>query len=909
MTTRSDSPIMNDEAGPSRPPTEPEDKMNEYEMELEEDEEQSDMALPLHILHSPQWIKSIINTYVSKYIVARFRLFTKGQSLQRIQSDPNHQLLKISLHSDLEKLNRSAAAANSKDDFNDIIALYDNLKGTLKSYVIKVKTDEMNDLRHQMNLKSLIEAYSSECHNILTRKGNITGQDLKWVEDGKILLEHKINLAALNSSSKEIAVKSIKISKNLDFTKTGPQEGETGRFSFGEVQSSDFRRTFERSVSTKVVEPEDQTKDSNPQITFESKTPGKRKKQRKRGKGSKTKDQPEEESIFQKQINFYNLSNVTIPPHIHNILDLGLKFVPTPQSDLDNTLDEFSKSFDQLSLNTKAPYANKSVLKEMYRDSLLDKIILKRSKKNVNIRHLLNFLNKHDLLALESDKNLGFVIVNSSWYLQEVNKHLSDKKTYAQVNSVNYDDALKQIETIVSNYKDESKYLVNKTLRQTTDLIHRLGDEEALPIFHVLPKVHKTPVKTRPVIPSINSMTSLFSKYIDNLLQPVLRKFHWVVTGTLDTIHKLEELRVIDEDIMIISADAESLYTNIDVHAGLRHIKNLLTLEQFPVEKIYFIVETLQWIFNNNYFTFRRRKYRQINGIAMGTNCAPTFANLVLVQLERNSIIKNPSIINYLRFVDDTWIICKIPDASQVKKSFTNLWPRCLSWTFQTGTKVPFLDLLTKLDERTFFESKISYETYEKFPMSNTYTSPYTFQPKTYTYNWITSENIRLIRTNSTFQKYKENLTKFVRKLHEKEYSAEDIKRYITHTYSDRQRLLLLIPRLKPSDEIIAIDNSQYYNELENALINGFHSLTLLENVNKTRRQIRNRKLIIPIRKGKSIISYTNRKKKKVSNFHGDPGYDHLNVSHSMGVTRLNRKRSLSTDRELRKKSRPDETL
>lgn len=44
--------------------------------------------------------------------------------------------------------------------------------------------------------------------------------------------------------------------------------------------------------------------------------------------------------------------------------------------------------------------------------------------------------------------------------------------------------------------------------------------------------------------------------------------------------------------------------------------------------------EILKLIFENNYFKFNKKIYKQLKGIAMGTKCGPSIANVYLYILE-----------------------------------------------------------------------------------------------------------------------------------------------------------------------------------------------------------------------------------------------------------------------------------
>jgi hypothetical protein len=65
-------------------------------------------------------------------------------------------------------------------------------------------------------------------------------------------------------------------------------------------------------------------------------------------------------------------------------------------------------------------------------------------------------------------------------------------------------------------------------------------------------------------------------------------------------------------------------------------------------------VEMLTLVLKNNSFTFDGNHYLQINGTAMGTKMAPSYANIFMGDLEEQlllSSLKQP--LSWFRFIDD----------------------------------------------------------------------------------------------------------------------------------------------------------------------------------------------------------------------------------------------------------------
>ena len=134
----------------------------------------------------------------------------------------------------------------------------------------------------------------------------------------------------------------------------------------------------------------------------------------------------------------------------------------------------------------------------------------------------------------------------------------------------------------------------------------------------------------------------------------------------------------------LVTADVESLYTNISHNFGLQALDYWITTFpntiQLPKS---FILEAMHFILSQNYFIHRKTYYHQIKGVAMGTNVAPTFANLVMGYLELK-VQQHPSVScltsqhiknNYKRFIDDIFFIWNdtLPHFSTILQLYNDL--------------------------------------------------------------------------------------------------------------------------------------------------------------------------------------------------------------------------------------------
>ena len=83
-----------------------------------------------------------------------------------------------------------------------------------------------------------------------------------------------------------------------------------------------------------------------------------------------------------------------------------------------------------------------------------------------------------------------------------------------------------------------------------------------LSTIYFLPKIHKHPLKLRPIVASFKSITTNKSRYIDKLLQPHMKQIRSYCKNATHVVHILKNMKV-PPTSYLASLDIESLYTNI----------------------------------------------------------------------------------------------------------------------------------------------------------------------------------------------------------------------------------------------------------------------------------------------------------------------------------------------------------
>ena len=218
--------------------------------------------------------------------------------------------------------------------------------------------------------------------------------------------------------------------------------------------------------------------------------------------------------------------------------------------------------------------------------------------------------------------------------------------------------------------------------------------------FYALLKTHKEnfmiDLPSRPVISDINTPPSFVSKFLCNILQNCcsLPKSH--VKNSFDTKEKLKDI-TIPEDYILISLDVVSLFSNISKDQVLQSLdKRFNKIHSKSKVPFHLIVYIINFIFDNLYFTYNDKVYRQIMGTPMGSAISPLIADLVMedVEIEALSKLDYPPIF-YLRYVDD--ILTCIPNnkLSQTVNVFNNINNNIhFTYEIEKNNSINFLDLL-----------------------------------------------------------------------------------------------------------------------------------------------------------------------------------------------------------------------
>ena len=398
-------------------------------------------------------------------------------------------------------------------------------------------------------------------------------------------------------------------------------------------------------------------------------------------------------------------------------------------------------------------------------------------------------LRLHDnYIVVEADKNLGGCILMRDVYIQRaISEHLSNQSVYKPLTDrqadtlqrkINYD-----IESFISKYQPGDQREIGEITHAEEhflhESVHRLKFQYAR--FRLTIKVHKDPWKTRPVVCCAGTLLNQLSKWLDFWLQKLKPFVPSYLKNSDELIKKLKKLGRCPINARLFTADAQSMYTNIDTpHAILvigRWLDSLKT-KLHPTYPLDAVKDAMKIVMTNNIFQFGDAYFLQLLGTAMGTSAACMWATIYFSVHESDCLLPTfgHHMILYVRYIDDIFGIW-IGDSDDDWLLFQNETNSfgVLQWDFSPLSRsINFLDLTISVES-----GKITFCTYQKLMNLYQYISPHSAHPPGVVRGMVYGLVKTYRNQNSREQDYITILSLLHRRLVERGWDATFIKELI----------------------------------------------------------------------------------------------------------------------------------
>ena len=176
--------------------------------------------------------------------------------------------------------------------------------------------------------------------------------------------------------------------------------------------------------------------------------------------------------------------------------------------------------------------------------------------------------NNPDVTIKPADKGGRIVIMNTTYYIQETQRQLSNSQHYRILNT-------------------DPTVTYNKYIYHIIDQAWRLGiidgttkenlqtKNPKISTFYILSKIHKPNNPGRPIVNSIGSITEKSSAFVDEHLKKLTPRIPNYVKDTMHFINIMKNIQLGPKDLFV-TIDVSSLYTNIPHTEGIAAINRMM---------------------------------------------------------------------------------------------------------------------------------------------------------------------------------------------------------------------------------------------------------------------------------------------------------------------------------------------
>lgn len=419
---------------------------------------------------------------------------------------------------------------------------------------------------------------------------------------------------------------------------------------------------------------------------------------------------------------------------------------------------------------------------------------------------LHNLRQQHDVIVKPADKNLGLTVMPTSEYHAAVLSHVSDPAVYQDVTD-NVNDVIATACVRLQRLVDRYECVLGSELCKF--LLQGIKMKEP-PHLYIMPKLHKmksmsAPIVGRPIAACHSWVTTNVSVWLADILNNCLVDHPTIVTDRTHLVEEVESLRV-SRDALLLTFDVESLYPHVE-HEGC--IDACTTAVHNPTgdgRYRFAVQEFLRLVLENNVVSVQGKKYKQVFGGAMGTNCMPPAAQLYLalkweskakaIWTERYPGKPFPDV--FRRFIDDGFVVFE--GSEQELLAFVDVLNTTLpniKITYHYSLfQVDFLDIVIYKcmeDALTSPDGKVRLKvrTHQKALNKYLYIPYSSYHHLGMFKSFINAELIRYVVTNSDACWYHCMVRKFTHRLKQRGYPAALIDRIASRIdFTDRQQYL-----------------------------------------------------------------------------------------------------------------------
>ncbi|XP_077344465.1 uncharacterized protein LOC143988608 [Lithobates pipiens] len=455
---------------------------------------------------------------------------------------------------------------------------------------------------------------------------------------------------------------------------------------------------------------------------------------------------------------------------------------------------------------------------------------------NLSLQHraAIKSLQKNtNLIIKPADKGGNLVIMEVVQYTSMCRNILSNRNWYRPISK-----------TVILNYRNIYLNLIFKAYQQgvidlNTWKFLNIKDPK-IPTFYALPKIHKSQTNPpgRPIISGCSCLTENASALVDSYLSPHVISLSSYVKDTIDLLRMIEGLSL-PPNSWLVALDIESLYNTIPHDKGVEVVRRFLSERGSSfLQYSSFVVDLLEYILKHNVFVFDSTHYLQVQGVAMGTKCAPSYANLYLGGWEKETFSREDlspfldKIISWFRYIDDVLFFWAGTE-TELKTFFQliSINNFNLKFTMQHSQSiVNFLDITISVDS----EGRLNSLLFRKPSAGNTVLHATSFHPISLINSIPYSQYLRLKRNCSKNSDFNIAADDLYQRLRKRGYSHKCLKRaYNRVKPKTRTSLIFSTRRPNTNDSVRIITRYSNQHRKFKEILHKFWPLLLADPITK----------------------------------------------------------------------------
>jgi hypothetical protein len=327
------------------------------------------------------------------------------------------------------------------------------------------------------------------------------------------------------------------------------------------------------------------------------------------------------------------------------------------------------------------------------------------------------------------------------------------------------------LQAFITTYRDDEGDLTEGDAHFLSNSLTLV--EDLFPRLYLLFKIHKSPLKTHPIVSVSGSTFHALGRWVDCLLQPLMKMLPPLIPSSWDLKTSLAALPPLPRTARLFTCNAVGMYTNINTGHALKVIATFL--ESHPLAcglPANALIAALELVMRHNIFQFGDTYWHQLCGTAMGTPPTVIYATLyyAIHELSMPASFKL-CLALYKRYIDDgigIWLSTDPTTWSDFKSWIGSFGTLC--WTFtEPSLQIDYLDITIHINS----EQKIQRTLYKKALNLYLYLPPHSSHPPGVLTGLIYGMICRVYRLTSCPDDCFNCLKKFYRRLRDRGYPPE----------------------------------------------------------------------------------------------------------------------------------------